>query len=79
VKTQVELHDDEKALLTSFAGVAAFRILLPIIREFALFIAGRGPEPKELKEGVIPDLHSAAKLEKARCRALQSPPSECDD
>ena len=63
------LHDDELALVASFEGLSAFRILLPLIRALALHIAGRGPLPQEL--AAVPDLSSDAALERARYRALK--------
>lgn len=60
------LHDDEHLLLTSFEGLAAFRIVLPLIRALALFIAGRGQQPK-LPES-LPDFTADAALERARYR-----------
>lgn len=63
-----DLHDDETALLSSLEGVAAFRIVLPLIRALAMFIAGRG-RPPALQES-LPDLTVDAALERARYRQL---------
>lgn len=60
------LQDDERMLLTSFEGAAAFRIVLPLIREIALYIAGRGQPPKVAES--LPDLTADAALERARYR-----------
>lgn len=60
------LHDDESALLSSLEGLAAFRIVLPLIRALALFIAGRAPAPKVHE--ALPDLTADAALERARYR-----------
>ena len=62
------LHNDEKLLLDSFEGVAAFRIVLPLIRALALFIVGRGPAPKPSES--LPDLTADAAFERARYRQV---------
>lgn len=67
-----KLHDDELLLLNSLEGVAAFRVLLPLIRALAMFIAGRGPKP-QLPE--VPSIDSDVTLERARFRILKD---SCD-
>ena len=61
------LHDDEKALLLSPEGMAAFQILLPLLRGLAMAIAGRGQRPPELE--CVPDIDADVRLERARLRA----------
>lgn len=63
-----QLQNNERALLTSLEGLAAFRILLPFIRAVALDIAGRGECPPVLD--VLPDLKSDVALERRRYREL---------
>lgn len=63
---KVAAHDDEKLLLASVEGLAAFRIVLPLIRALAVFIAGRGQPPRV--EETLPDLTADAALERARYR-----------
>lgn len=62
-----EIHDDEKLLLGSLEGLAAFRLLLPLIRALALYIAGRDRFPQALE--AVPELKSDVALERARYRA----------
>jgi len=61
------LHDDEKALLLSPEGMAAFQILLPLLRRLAMAIAGRGQRPPELE--CVPDIDADVRLERAKLRA----------
>jgi hypothetical protein len=63
------LHADEVSLVSSLEGLAAFRLLLPLLRALALHIAGRGKFPEDL--ATIPDLKSDVALERARYRALR--------
>jgi hypothetical protein len=65
----MKLHEDEKALLTSIEGVAAFRLLLPVVRDLALYIAGHGGPPPILKS--LPNVRSEVALERRRYRELE--------
>lgn len=62
------LTDDQHALLASAEGIGAFFVLLPLLRELAMHIAGRGPVPRLLRE--LPELQMPIAVERARYRAM---------
>jgi hypothetical protein len=70
-----ELGDSQTALLVSPAGLAALQLLLPFLRELALWfeLGTRGNDPKWLAD--LPGglhLKSTAALERLRIRAATS-------
>ncbi len=67
-RRKLELHESEIDLLTSLEGAAAFSLLLPLLRELAMHIAGVAPCPPIIEQ--LPDLKADVALERARFRNL---------
>ena len=68
LKAKRRLADDEQLLLASVEGWAAFQLLLPLIREAAIYIAGHGAVPPKLAE--IPALKSELAWQRLMYRRL---------
>lgn len=66
----VDLPDEVAMLLRSIEGDSALSVLLPLWRELAMHIAGRGQMPEILKP--VPGIGSTVALERARYRAEKS-------
>lgn len=65
-KLTLRLADSEKELLTSVGGWFAFQMLLPLMRELAMYLDGAGPQPQWIAE--FPELKSEAAMERLRRR-----------
>lgn len=70
LKANRKLADDERLLLASAEGWMAFQLLLPLIREAAIYIAGHGACPPRLAE--IPALKSELAWQRLMYRRLAS-------
>jgi len=62
----LKLAADVIKLLASREGASALHVLLPILRELAMHIAGRGPCPVALRD--VDELRTPIAIERAQYR-----------